>query len=528
MRRVQIGVWLTVLALGGAPVMAAPPVTGNLASAVQKGDRAAVKQLLGRKGVDVNAAQPDGMTALHWATYQDDLDLVTQLLKAGAKVDVANRYGVTPLALACENGNAAMITKFIDAGASANATLPGGETMLMTAARTGKADAVRVLLTRGADVNAREPRRGQTAIMWAAAEGNVEVINTLIEAGADFKASLDSGFSPLLFAVRNGKIPAVQALLKAGAGVNEPAKIAANVKLPEGERALRSGMNPLHLAVANAHYELASVLLDAGADPNSSEMGYAPLHMLAYTRKPAIGDSDPGPEGSGVMSSLDLVKKLVAKGANVNARMTRRVNLTNTRFNEQGATPYLLAAVTADAEYMKALVALGADPLLTNDDGSTALMAAAGIGTRSPGEDAGTEEEVIEAMQVALDHGADINAVDDHGETAMHGAAYKNLPEAVKFLASKGAKIDVWNARNEYGWTPLTIARGYRFGNFKPSPVTVTALEGVMTSAGVRIPTVEEENAKGYDIYAPENQKKLQEQRRLEQRRPAAAGTTKQ
>jgi ankyrin repeat protein len=363
--------------------------------------------------------------------------------------------------------------------------------------------------------------------MWAAADGNVDAINTLVEAGADFKTPLDSGFTPLLFAVRNGKIPAVQALLKAGADVNEPVKIAANVKLPEGERALRTGMNPLQLAVANAHYELASVLLDAGANPNTNELGYMPIHMVAYTRKPAIGDSDPGPEGSGLMSSLDFVKKLIAKGADVNARMTRRVNLTNTRFNELGATPYLLAAGTADAEYMKELVALGADPLLTNDDGSTALMAAAGIGTRSPGEDAGTEEEVIEAMQVALDHGSDINAVDDHGETAMHGAAYKNLPEAVKFLASKGARIDVWNARNEYGWTPLTIARGYRFGNFKPSPVTVTALEGVMTSAGVRIPTVEEENAKGYDIYAPENQKKLQEQRRQEQRRPAA-GTTKQ
>jgi hypothetical protein len=157
---------------------------------------------------------------------------------------------------------------------------------------------------------------------------------------------------------------------------------------------------------------------------------------------------------------------------------------------------------------MKELVALGADPLLTNNEGSTGLMAVAGIGTRSPGEDAGTEEEVIEAMQVALDHGADINAVDDKGETAMHGAAYKNLPEAVKFLAAKGARIDIWNRRNEWGWTPLTIARGYRFGNFKPSPVTVDAIQSVMLSAGVRVPTEKEEQAKGFDIYAPENQRK--------------------
>jgi hypothetical protein len=224
--------------------------------------------------------------------------------------------------------------------------------------------------------------------------------------------------------------------------------------------------------------------------------------MLAYIRKPAIGDSDPGPELRDSVSTLELVKRLVAKGANVNGRMTRRANLTNTRFYEIGATPYLLAAMTADAEYMKALVALGADPKLTNNEGSTGLMTAAGLGTRSPGEDAGTEEEVLEAMQVALDHGADINAVDKNGETAMHGAAYKNLPEAVKFLAAKGAKIDTWNTKNEHGWTPLTIARGYRFGNFKPSAVTVAAIEQVMLSAGVIPPSEKEENAKGFDIYA--------------------------
>jgi hypothetical protein len=230
--------------------------------------------------------------------------------------------------------------------------------------------------------------------------------------------------------------------------------------------------------------------------------------MLVYVRKPGIGDNDPGPEGSGMMSSLEFAKRLVANGADVNARMTRRVNLTNTRFHEIGASPYLLAAMTADAEYMKALVALGADPSLKNAEGTNALMTAAGLGTRSPGEDSGTEEEVIEAMQVALDHGADINAVDQNGETAMHGAAYKNLPGAVKFLADKGARIDVWNTPNRFGWTPLTIARGYRFGNFKPSAVTVAALEQVMLAAGVVPPSEKEENAKGFDIYAPENQRK--------------------
>jgi uncharacterized protein len=503
MPRALVGVGVIVLTLT-ATTFAAGPAAAPLATAVERLDRGTISSLLAKR-VDVNATQPDGTTALHWATYHDDLDLVNRLIVAGANVLAANRYGVTPLSLACTNGNATLIKRFLDAGADANASLPGGETMLMTAARTGRVEAVRALLARGADVHAKEPRRGQTALIWVAAEGHVDVLEELIKAGADFRTPLDSGFTPLLFAVRQGQIGTTKALLKAGADVNEVVKAVANLRLPEGERPLRNGTTPLHLAVANAHFELAAVLLDAGANPNSDLMGYTPLHMVVYVREPGIGDNDPGPEGSGTMSSLELVKRLVAKGANVDARMTRRVNLTNTRFNEVGATPFLLAAVTADAEYMKMLAELGADPLATNADKSTALMAAAGIGTRSPGEDAGTEEEVIEAMELALSLGVDINAVDNHGETAMHGAAYKNLPLAVKFLADKGAKIDIWNNRNEYGWTPLTIARGYRFGNFKPSAVTVDAVEKVMLAAGIVPPTEKEENAEGFDIYAPEN-----------------------
>ena len=137
---------------------------------------------------------------------------------------------------------------------------------------------------------------------------------------------------------------------------------------------------------------------------------------------------------------------------------------------------------------MRTLAVLGADPLLTNKDNSTPLMAAAGLGTRSPGEDAGTEPEVLEAVQVALDLGADVNAVDDNGETAMHGAAYKNLPKVVELLAEKGAGIEIWNQKNKFGWTPLSIADGYRFGNFKPSPVTIDAIVKVMAAHGVLPP----------------------------------------
>jgi ankyrin repeat protein len=168
--------------------------------------------------------------------------------------------------------------------------------------------------------------------------------------------------------------------------------------------------------------------------------------------------------------------------------MTRRANLTNTRLNELGATPFMLAGQTADADLMKALAALGADTKLVNADNSTPLMAAAGLATRSPGEDAGTEPEVLEALQVLLDLGADINAVDNNGETVMHAAAYKNLPGVVKFLAAKGARIDLWNRDDKFGWTPLAIAVGYRFGNFKPSPETEAAIREVMIAAGVTPP----------------------------------------
>jgi ankyrin repeat protein len=339
--------------------------------------------------------------------------------------------------------------------------------------------------------------------MWAAAEGHAAVIEALVEAGAEFKTPLPSGFTPLLFGVREGRIGVVKSLLKAGADINEVVQVKGKLTQPlEGVAGLRNGTTPLMLAVTNAHYELAAMLLDAGANPNADALGYTALHAIIKVRKPGVGDNDPAPDGSGTMTSLEFVKQLVKHGADVNARITKKANLTNTRFNDIGATPFLLAAATADAELMKTLVDLGADPLATNADKSTALMAAAGIGTRSPGEDAGTEDEVVEAMQLALSLGVDLNAIDAHGETAMHGAAYKNLPGAVKFLADKGAKIDIWNRKNEFGWTPLTIARGYRFGNFKPSPVTVSALEAVMTAAGVRPPTEKEEQATGFDIYA--------------------------
>jgi uncharacterized protein len=456
---------------------------GSLVGAVKANDVGTVRALL-EKRVDVNAVQADGTTALHWAVDGDAAEIVRVLIRAGANVKAANRYGATPLWLAALNGNAAIIGMLLEAGADAAATSSEGETALMVAARTGKLDAVNALLSRGADPNVKENWRGQTALMWAAAEGHALVIEELVARGADVQARSHGGFTALLFAAREGRIAAVEALLKAGADMNDslpvrrrPAQNAVTPATPE------VGLNVFLLAAANAHYELAAWLLDRGADPNAAPQGYTALHQVSWVRKAGVaGSNNPAPQGSGNMDSLTFVRRLVAKGAELDARVTKRPNMGVTTLNSIGATPFLLAARTADAPLMTLLAELGANPLLTNEDGSTPLMVAAGLGTNAPGEDPGTEPEVLDAVKVALDLGNDLNAVDKNGETAMHGAAYKHVPTVVHYLAERGATMDVWNRPNSKGWTPLKITEGVQRGmNIVSSPATAAVIRQVMS-----------------------------------------------
>jgi ankyrin repeat protein len=478
-------VWCVAVWLFAADAYGAGP---DLIAAARDGNLQAVRAAIAAGG-NVRASGPDGTTPLHWAAYRGNEEIARLLLESGASVDAANRYGVRPLSLACAAGNVALIERLLNAGADPNTKRPDGETALMTAARTGVADAVQVLVARGADVNGAEPARRQTALMWAAAEGHAGVIRALLAAGANVKARSQSGFTPLLFAAREGRIEAARALLNGGATLHESLSVNSRESaggVAQGQQ--ESSLDAFLLAATNAHFELASFLLDRGADPNSHPRGWTALHMISWVRKMGdVGGNDPPPEGSGNMGSLEFVRKLVTAGADLNARVTaRRLPVGASELNFAGATPFFLAARTADIELMRLLTDLGADPRMPTDTHTTPLLAAAGVGAALPGEEPGTEAESLQALKLLLDLGADINAVDDRGNSAMHGAAYKHLPQVVKYLANAGARAEVWNQQNANGHTPLDIAAGIQRGmNFVFSTETEAAIRAALAQSAV-------------------------------------------
>jgi len=447
----------------------------TLASAIQQQEWDVAEKLIADKE-QIALAQPDGMTAMHWAAFHQRSKLVEMLLSAGAPVDARTRYEVTPLSIACMQADAASVALLAAAGADVNQTKQAGETPLMTASRNGNAEVLKILLKHGAKVDTTE-KKGQTALMWAASEGNAQAVQVLIDAGADLRRELKSGFNAMMFAAREGRIDVVRRLLDAGVDVSSV------MGTDKGQgRGARTGTSAMMLAVESGHFELALYLVERGADPNDQRSDYTPLHALSWVRKPASGDGidgDPSPRGSGNVSSLDFVRKLVAAGADVNARLERGP-AGKAKLNMNGTTPFLLASKTADLPFLKVLLELGADPRTTNADECTALLAASGIGTVSVGEEPGTEPEVIETIEFLLRQGLDINVVDRNQETVMHGAAYRSHPKVAELLARRGSIPSVWNHKNKSKWTPMIIAQGSRPGSVKPDPAMIAVLEKLL------------------------------------------------
>jgi uncharacterized protein len=485
------GLWLAatlcVSSLGAAGTDAL------LADAVRRGDTQAVRSLL-KQRADVNAPQGDGATALHWAAYLGDADTTALLTRAGASVDARNNYGITPLALAAGNGNAAVIDQLLKGGADPNGAVRAGETPLMLAARTGNVEAVTVLLRAGARVDARETWNGQTALMWAAAAGHGPVVQVLIDHQADIHARSNSGATPLLFAARRGDLGAVRALVAAGADVNA---------------ARPDGAAPLLVAVINGHEDLVDFLLEKGADPNV-EGGSTQLTVQGVRARPMelkyrrITNSERDAEGVAAgnifgtplhaavhvanwhisdqfivvkIDRMRVIKALLAHGADVNHRLSMeepRWSGARYRRHLTGATAFLLAAKSADVEVMRLLLAHGADPTISTVEKATPLMAAAGIAWAS-NQDRASESQVLDAVKLLVDeYGADVNAISDLGETAMHAAAYRGANSVVQYLFDKGAKLDVVAVD---GRTPLIVADGVEYGNsFAAQPHTAVLL----------------------------------------------------
>jgi uncharacterized protein len=461
--------WIPMLALVGqailSPANSLAAADSRLVGAARNQDREAIRALL-KEHVDVNVPQGDGATALHWAAYWDDLLMADLLIGAGANVNATNELGVTPLALA---PSAAVVSRLLAAGANPNIVSSAGESPLMVASRAGRVDIVKALLEHGADVNAMEKVRGQTALMWAVSQRHPDVVRMLLEHGADVGARTRSnpqllytgessgagrnradwvmetidrgGSTALMFAARQGDTESAKLLLAAGANPNEVAA---------------DGMSALVLAGYSDHANVAAALLNKDANPNSADAGFTALHTAVLR-----GDTE-------------LVKTLLTYGANPNSRISKGTPIT--REGEDwilptplvGATPFFLAAKFLEIDIMRALVKAGADPLLGTKDGTTPLMAATGVGWGGDVDRRGRDtsgaadttirdgDRALEAVKLALDLGSDVNAANQAGDTALHGAAAKGYDAIVQLLVSKGASLE---ARNKRGRTPLATAK---------------------------------------------------------------------
>jgi uncharacterized protein len=497
----------------------AAQVAPGLVQAVTRGDREAVRALL-REGADVNRAEPDGTTALHWAVQADDLDMIATLIRGGADVHAANRYGLRPATLAARNGSASSLAALLDAGADPSTTTGGGEPVLMTAARTGKVDAVTLLLSRGADPNAREAWFGETALMWAAAEDHAGVVRALVQSGADVNARstvMDApvlefprsggpnspfprgGWTALMFAARHGALEAARALADLGADLDAVALPQTDIPLTAEQRLAAEngvGTTALVFAIINVHYDLAAMLIEKGADPHVADVaGTTALYAATDMNSLQWVQGRPAPALTDELDGIDIVRLLLERGADPNVRLKSRPlkrhhDAGSTLNLGEGTTPLMRAARTNDVAVMRLLLDAGADPSLTLPDGTTALMMAAGLGYGGLRGDGPrivipTPEGAVAAVELLLDRGADINASNTAGNTAIHGAVSRG-DAVVRALAARGAILDV---KNKAGFTPLDLAlgrggRGGRGGVVRES--TAALLRQLMEDAAAR------------------------------------------
>jgi ankyrin repeat protein len=508
--RLPIAGFALIFATLGTQVRAAGDT--RLADAAMKRDVATVRKLIDQK-VDVNAPGADGTPALHWLVRVDDFDTARRLIRAGADASKPNRYGVTPMSLASANGNAQMIALLLEAGADANASDKQGETALMTTTKVGNVEAVKTLLDHGATVDARDPAFQQTALMMAVRDDHPDVVRLLVDRGAKVNVATrtgatpawvlpnsipgfghgigiirgglpDRGFrylipgslTPLLYAARDGRVDSAKILLAAGAEI---------------EHTDANGITPLLMAVTNNHIEMARYLIEQGANITVVDWyGRTPLWAAVEARNMDL-DSSTFENGVDRASVLELIKVLLDKGVDANARTKetppiRRQMLHVTGdlswVDFTGQTPFLRAALAADLDVMRLLLAHRADPRISAVAGTTALMAAAGVNwVVDQTYDEGTAAR-LEAVKMCSDLGLSVNDVNSMGITAVMGAANRGSDDIIQFLVAKGAKLDV---KDKEGRTPLNWAEGVFLATHpaKPKPSSMALIKKLMNPA---------------------------------------------
>jgi len=457
-----------------AALLAAVP----LVDAIKAGDRTAALALLQQKA-NVNMAEPDGTTALHWAVEREDLDMVDRLIKAGAKVGAKNDYGATPMSEAALSGNVKIMEKLLDAGADVESANADGQTALMILSRTSNVDAVRLLLKHGANVNAVEKWRDQTALMWAAAEKQPATVKELVAHGADVNARSNvnnfdrqvtaepraiyrpaGGLTALHFAAREGCVECARALAEAGADLD--------ASDPDN-------VSPLLTSLLNGHFDLAAFLINKGANVNKWDWwGQSPLYAAADLNTLPHGGRPDRPSVDET-TSLQIIELLLDKGANPNLQLKLLPPYRSVGADRGvdsmltiGATPLLRAAKAMDAPAIRLMLKHGGNPNLPNVRGLTPVMAAAGLGsvdadTRGWFTTEDVQKRSIESLDALLKAGGEINLAEtQRGQTPLHGAAFWGWNDVVKFLVAHGAKLDAKDAR---GMTPVDSALGKAGGN---------------------------------------------------------------